>query len=178
MATRKKATSDAKTTQAYFDEDLMGTDFVSLYDLELSKDKEDAYDVQVINISNDAEQYMLDQFHQQHVAVEGRTAMTKLVTTRIGDMGTNTVLSMAAMLENIEIIEASARLGRLGRKLQDFNNRVVDHTAKLFMETDGIGARTMQEDLRRDVYKPPPTPPRRPKKGLIPTIGKFLFGEE
>lgn len=178
MAARTKAARKTTTDQEFFEEDVMGPDYAKLYDLELTINKSDAYDVQVVTVESDAEQHILDQFHQQYVAVEGRNALNQLVNTRSGDMGTNTAFVMAALAENIEQIEANVRLRRLGKSLVNFNNKMFDHTGRQCMQTNAIAARTMQEDMRRDVYKPPPAPPRRRRKGAIPVVVEWLFGEK
>ena len=181
MATRKKTTSRTPKAQTVVDEAILGPDVAKLFDLKLYTDKSDAYDVQVLTVNNDQEQYILDQFHQQHVAIEGRAAIARLTNTRIGDMATNTSLTNAALTENIETIEAEARVGKRRAMLEGNNNQLAAHTAKQFMMTDAIAARSMHEDMRRDLYQPPkepPPPPRPRRKGMRRKIEEWWNGEE
>jgi hypothetical protein len=166
VATKTKATTNR------FDEDI-----TSLYQLDPPAPKSNAYAIQVSAVLNEDEQYMLTAFHQQSVAVEGRSAMAQLVDTRIAEMATNTGYVMAGTMENVEQIEASTQVGRLSKRLQEFDNRLLDQTAKYLLATDAIAIQTMHEDIRRNIYKPPPAPPHSKRKGLFPTIGEFLFGE-
>lgn len=158
-----------------FDEDL-----TSVYELDIPQPKSNAYAIQVISANNDDEKYMLNAFHQQYVAIEGRSAIAQLVDTRIGEIAINSSFVMARTMEDVELIESVTRLGRLGKRLQEFDNRLLDQTARHILETDAIAVRTMHEDMRRNVYKPIPVPEtlRRKRKGLIPAAIEFLFGEE
>lgn len=173
------ATTEGKKAKASgnrFDEDI-----TSVYRLELPATTRHAYDFPVYDILNDEERHMATAFHQQYVAVEGRSAIVQLVNTRIEDISSHTARVMGQAMENIERVESAARLGRLDRRLQDFDNKLIDQTARHLLETNGIGVRTMQEDMRRPLYKPPPAPPSPPpppkKKGLIPAAFEILFGE-
>jgi hypothetical protein len=169
VSTKTKAASNL------FDEDI-----TLLYRLELPPSKSNAYAIQVLDVLNEDEQYLVDAFHQQSVAIEGRSAIAQLVDTRIGEITSNTAYVMATTMENVERIETVASLGRLSKRLQEFDNRLLDLTAKHLLETDTIAIRTMHEDMRRPVYKPPPlppVPPRPKRKGLIPGLVEFLFGE-
>lgn len=154
-----------------FDEDT-----TSVYDLDLPEHRSDAYDVEVVTILNDDEEYMLDVFHQQYVAVQARSATGRLVNTRIGEMGSHASVAMARMMQDVERVEDAVHLNRLEKRLQEFDNRVVDLTTKQALATNSVIVHTIHEDLRRNVYKPPPPAPQR-RKGLIPSAVEFLFGE-
>lgn len=160
-----------------FDEDI-----TSLYRLELPEPKRDAYAIQVLQIENDNEQYIVDKFHEQYVAIEGRSAIAQLVDTRIGEIATNAAWVMGMTTENIERIETATPAGRLTKRQHEFDNRLFDQAAKHILETNAIAVRSMHEDMRRTVYKPPPLPPPPPPppprwKGIIPLAFEFLFGE-
>lgn len=157
-----------------FDEDI-----TSLYRLELPEPKRNAYAIQVLSIESDDEQYMVDKFHEQYVAVEGRSAIAQLVDTRIGEITTNAAWVMGTTMENMQRIETVTPLGRLTKKQHSFNDQLIDQAGRYILETNAIAYRTMHEDMRRPVYKPPPPPPPPPpkKKGLIPAIAEFFFGE-
>jgi hypothetical protein len=164
-----------KGTSNLFDEDI-----TAFYELARPEPRPNAYAIQVVEVLNDDEQYMLDKFHEQSIAIEGRSAIAQHIDTRIGEIATNTAYVMAGTMVNVERIETAASLGRLGKRLQEFDNRLLDLTAKHLLETDTIAIRTMHEDIRRSVYKPPPpppVPPRPKRKGLIPGFVEFLFGE-
>lgn len=168
-------TTKTKDASNLFDEDIS-----LLYRLDLPAPKSNAYAIQVMGIFDDEEQYLVDAFHRQSVAIEGRSAIAQLVDTRIGEIANNTAYVMGTTMENVDRIESTASLGRLGKRLQEFDNRLLDQTGKHLLETDAIAIRTMHEDMRRPVYKPPPPPsiPPRPKrKGVIPGFIEFLFGE-
>ena len=168
MATQKKANR-------------IDEDNTSLYEMDVPNHKPDAYDIQVMDIIDEEEEHMLKVFHQQYVAIEGRPAITKVVHARIGELTSNTSLTMAAVAENMYCIESNAQVGRFAEKLERFNNKLFDNTGKRLMVTNAIAVRTMQDDMRTDVYKPrpvPPPPPRRRRKGLIPAIAEFFVGEE
>lgn len=159
-----------------FDEDI-----TSLYSAEPPAAKLNAYAIQVISIESDDEQYMVDKFHEQYVAVEGRSAMAQLVYTRIGEITTNAAWVMGTTMENIHRMETMLPPGRLTKKQHAFHDQVLDQAGRYILETNAIAYRTMHEDMRRPVYKPPPPPPLPPpppkKKGVIPAIAEFLFGE-
>ena len=155
-----------------FDEDI-----TSSYSLDLPAPRTDAYIVHVHKPMDDDEKYMLDAFHHQYVAVEGRSAIGQLVDTRIGDMTIYTAQVMGGSMECVEAIEYAANLGRLSKRLQDFDNKLLDLTGRQLLETQGIAVRTMHEDMRGNVYKPPPPPPQPKRKGAIPGFFQFLFGE-
>lgn len=165
-----------RTPGNIFDEDI-----TTLYALKLPEPRRDAYQFEVHDFISDDERHMANAFHQQHVAVEGRTAIAKLVTTRVGDMATHASRVMAQTMENVEAIESAAATGRLTRRLQDYNNKILDQSARHTHETIGVAVWSMHEDMRRSPYPPPPPRPEPPKpkfKGVIPAFFEFLFGEE
>ena len=159
-------------------DNLFNEDITSIYQLTQPTPRSHAYELQVMSVLNQDEQYMIEKFHEQSVAIEGRSAIDQLVVTRVGEMATNAAFVMATTMENVERVEGAARLGRLSRRLQEFDNRLLDQTAKHILETDSIATRTMHEDMRRNIYRPVPPPPSRQWKGVIPAIATFLFGEE
>lgn len=150
-------------------------DVASIYDLDLPEHRSDAYEVQVVSILGEDEEHMLAAFHQQYVAVEARSALAQLVDTRIGEMGSHASVAMARMMQDVERVEQVVYLARLGKRLEEFDNRVVDLTTKQALATNAIVVNTIHEDLRRSVYKAPPA--ARKRKGLIPAAVEFLFGE-
>jgi hypothetical protein len=166
-------TTETRTRQKanLFDEDI-----TSLYDLELPEPTRYAYSMQEIEIINADEQYMLNAFHQQYVAVEGRTAVAKLIDTRIGEIASHTTFVMGRTVEDVTRIEAATPQSRLTKMQHNFNDQVLNQAGRYMMETNAIAYRTMHEDMRRNVYKPPPPPPPR-WKGIIPLAMEFLFGE-
>jgi hypothetical protein len=175
MATDTATKTKAKANM--FDEDI-----TSIHDLELPAAQPSAYRFEVYDVINDEERYMVDAFHQQYIAVEGRTAVAKLIDTRSAELGTHSVLVMGQTMENVERIEAASQVGRLTKRQHDFDNRVTDQVGRHLLETNAIAVRTMHEDMRRSPYRPPappsPVPPQRKKwKGIFPAIGEFLFGE-
>lgn len=170
-----RSNEKGKASSNLFDEDI-----TSVYHLDIPQPERHAYTFEVLDIRGDDEQYMVNAFHQQYVAVEGRNAIAQLVNTRVGDIATHASLTMGQTMENVERIEAAVPLGRLEKRFHDFDNKLLDQTARHLLETNEIAVRTMHEDIRRNVYKPlppPPVPPRRKRKGLIPGMVEFLFGE-
>jgi len=164
-----------KASGNLFDEDI-----TSVYQLDIPQPERHVYTFEVLDIRGEDEQYMVNAFHQQYVAVEGRAAMATVVNTRVGDIATHASLTMGKTMENVERIEAAVPLGRLQKRFHDFDNKLLDQTARHLLETNAIAVRTMHEDIRRNIYKPPPpppVPPRRKRKGLIPGFVEFLFGE-
>lgn len=170
-------TTKTKTQANVFEQDISNS-----YELEMPTRRPNAYDLDIIDIHGEEEQYMIDSFHKQSVAVEGRSAIAQFMDTRIGEIATNSSYAMTTTLETIEAYETGSRVGRYARKLQEFNNRLIDQTARHILETDTIAVRSMQEDIRRPIYQPlPPPPPPLPapkKRGMLRGIGEFLFGEE
>lgn len=167
--------TEKHTKQAnLFDEDI-----TSVYQLHLPAPTYNAYAMNGIEILNDDEQYMMDTFHQQYVAVEGRTAIAKLIDTRIGEMATHTAYVIGTTTETVTHIEAATPQGRLSKMQHHFNDQVLNQAGKYLLETNAIAYRTMHEDMRRSIYKPPPPPPPPPArwKGIIPLAFEFLFGE-
>lgn len=155
-------------------------DITKLFELQLPTPRTDVYEFLVHDLRSDDEHYMANAFHQQYVAVEGRSAIAQLINTRIGDISTHASHVMGHTMVNIEQIESAASLGRLGRRFQDYNNKLIDQTARHMLETNAIAVRTMQEDMRRSPYPPPPPqllPPRPKRKGLIQLSFELLFGE-
>lgn len=159
-------------------DNMFNEDITSVYQLTPPAPRSDAYAIQIMGGLNSDEQAMIEAFHAQAVAIEGRSAIDQLIVTRVGEMATNAAFVMATTMENVEQVEGAARLGRLSRRLQEFDNRLLDQTAKHILETDSIATRTMHEDMRRTIYRPAPPPPPPKWKGVIPAISTFLFGEE
>jgi hypothetical protein len=155
---------------------LFDEDITSLYQLELPEPTYNAYAIQGIEINNDDEQYMLNAFHQQYVAIEGRTAIAKLIDTRIGEIAAHTTYVMGTTMETVARIEAATPQGRLTKMQHGFNDQVLNQAGRYMLETNAIAYRSMHEDSRRSVYKPPPPPPPR-WKGIIPLAFELLFGE-
>jgi hypothetical protein len=155
-----------------FDEDI-----TTVYSLDLPAPRTDAYVIHVGKAAGQDEQFMLNTFHKQYVAVEGRSAIGQLVDTRIGDIAIHAARVMGTAMESVERVEYAARLGRLTKRLQNFDDQLLEQTGRLILETNGIAVRTMHEDMRSDIYPPPPPPPVKKKKGLIPGTFTFLFGE-
>jgi hypothetical protein len=155
-----------------FDEDI-----TTAYSLDLPAPRTDAYAIHVYKTVSPDEQHMLTAFHKQYVAVEGRSAVGQLVDTRIGDLTIHTAQVMGVSMESVERIEIAAHLGRLSRRLQGFDDSLLEQTGRLLLETNAIAIRTMHEDMRQDAYPPPPAPAPKKKKGLIPGTFTFLFGE-
>ena len=127
---------------------LFDQDITSVYTLELPPSRTDAYEIQGVDIVDEDEQYMLDALHQQYVAVEGRGAIAQLIDTRIGELATHSSQVMGMTMENIERIEAAAPLGRLAKRFHDFDNKLLDQTARHILETNAIAARTMLPSTR------------------------------
>lgn len=170
-----QTTEKRKASSNRFDEDI-----TSVYELELPKPERDVYTFEVLDIRGEDEEYMVSEFHKQYVAVEGRNAIAQLVNTRVGDISTHAAFTMGQTMENVERIEAAVPLGRLEKRFQDFDNKLLDQTARHILTTNEIAVRTMHEDIRRPIYKPlppPPEPPRRKWPGLIPGMIHILFGE-
>jgi hypothetical protein len=156
---------------------LFDEDITSLYTLDLPPPRYRAYAMDGVEITNGDEQYMLDAFHQQYVAVEGRTAIAKLIDTRIGEIATHTTYVMGTTTENVARIEAATPTSRLTKMQHNFNDQVMNQAGRYMLETNAIAYRTMHEDMRRSVYKPPPPPPKPRWKGLIPLVVEFFVGE-
>ena len=152
-------------------------DITTAYSLDLPASRTDAYVVHVGKPASQDEQFMLNTFHKQYVAVEGRSAIGQLVDTRVGDIVIHASRVMGTAMESVERVEYAARLGRLTKRLQNFDDQLLEQTGRLILETNGIAVRTMHEDMRSDIYPPPPPPPAKKKKGLIPGTFTFLFGE-
>jgi hypothetical protein len=163
--------AEKKTKANMFDEDI-----TSLYQLELPAPTYNAYTMQGVEILNDDEQYMLNAFHQQYVDIEGRTAIAKLVDTRIGEIATHSAFVMGTTMETVARIEAATSQSRLTKMQHGFNDQVLNQAGRYILETNAIAYRSMHEASRRNVYKPPPPPPPR-WKGIIPLAFEFLFGE-
>lgn len=153
-------------------------DVTSVYDLELPA-SQDAYASHEIRVETEDEQYMLSKFHEQYVAVEGRAAIGHLVDERIGDLSRHAAFVMGATVETVSEIELRTSAGRFQKHLMNFDDKLVDQTGRVLLETNAIATRTMHEDMRRPIYPPPPLPPPPPplKKGLIVNAIEFLFGE-
>jgi len=150
-------------------------DVTSVYQLDPPTPKA-AYDVDSIRVESDDELYMLDKFHEQYVAVEGRHAIAHLVDERIGNLSQHTAFVMGTTVETISEIEQRTAGGRFQKHLMNFDNRLVDQTGRSLLETNAIAIRTMHEDIRRPVY-PPPAPPPPKKKGVVQAGFELLFGE-
>src|SRR5687768_11572138 len=102
---------------------MLDEDITSLFEIELSPSKPNHYEIQV-EIINDDEQYMLDAFHGQSVAVTGRSAIGQLVTSELTDMAHHAAYAMAQTVEKINRYETAVQAGRLGKQLQNFNERL------------------------------------------------------
>jgi hypothetical protein len=109
-------------------------------------------------------------------SIEGRTAIAKLVDSRISEIATHTSLMIGMTIENTARIEAATPPSRLTKTQYNYNNQVLSQAGRYMLETNAIAYRTMHEDMRRSIYKPPPPPPPR-RKGIIPLAFEFLFGE-
>lgn len=155
---------------------LFDQDITSVYQLDPPTPKA-AYDVDVIRVENDDELYVLDKFHEQYVAVEGRHAIAHLVDERIGDLAQHTAFVMGTTVETISAIEQRTAAGRFQKQLMNFDDKLVDQTGRSLLETNAIAIRTMHEDMRRPVYKPTPPPPPPKKKGVLQAGFELLFGE-
>ena len=149
-------------------------DVSSVFDLELPAPKA-AYQLNEVRVETDDEQYVLKQFHEQYVAVEGRTAIGHLVDERIGDLSRHTALVMGTTVETISEIELRTGAGRFQKQLMNFDDKLVDQTGRMLLETNAIAIRTMHEDIRRPIYKPLSLPPK--KKGVLQVGFELLFGE-
>ena len=163
------AASERKSKANRRDEDIN-----SAYHLDLPVPVIDVYDIHVYEPQSKDEQYMLDRFHEQYVAVEGRSAVDRAVGTRVGDMAIHSAHVMGVIMESVEFIEYAASLDRLGKRLEDFDNKLLEQTGRQILETNAVAGRTMLEDMRRNVYAPPP-PDKR--KGALPGLVDFIFGE-
>ncbi len=146
----------------------------SVYDIYLPVPQDDVYDILGAKPRTRDEQYMLDRFHEQSDAVQGHHVLGRQIDTRVGDLARHTVYQMGTTMETVEDIEYAANLERLQPRLQDFDNKVLDQTGRLMLETNAIAVRTMHETMRRDVYAPPP---KEKRKGALRGLGEFFFGE-
>lgn len=176
----KERTAEWTTERPAGRKNLFDEDITSIYQLALPSPRQPAYTMQVMEIEGEEEQYMLGALHQQYVAIEGRSAIAQLVDTRAAELGSHAAFEMGRTVESVVRVEAATQAGRLGKRFQEFNNRLVDQTASHMLQTNAIAVRSMHEDMRRDIYKPPAPPaplPRRKWKGLFREVGEFLFGE-
>lgn len=164
--------TERTTKTNLFDEDI-----TSVYDFDLPQSRYDRYDMEVEIFTSD-EQYMVDALHQQYVAIEGRAAIAQLIDSKIGEVATHSAYVMGTTMENTARIEAATPMSRLTKMQQGFDNQLLAQTGKYMLETNAVAYRTMLEDARRNIYKPPPEPEKPRWKGLIPLVIEFFIGEQ
>ena len=147
---------------------------ISAYHLDLPVPTIDAYEIHVDGPDSKDEEYMLDRFHEQYVAVGGRSAVGQLIEGRVSDMAIHSAHVMGVTMESVEFIEEAANLDRLAKRQEDFDNKLLEQTGRQILETNAVAGRTMLEDMRHNVYAPPP---REKRKGALPGLVEFFFGE-
>jgi hypothetical protein len=165
-------TTKKKSAENMFDEDV--ADF---FQIEEPPARRNMFEIDVYP-QNEDEQFMLDVFHTQSVATAGRSAISQYGTTEIGAMNNHATWVMKEAVEQTNYLESTASVGRFRPHLQNFNNQLLNNTARSILELNTLGVRSMYEDTRRSIY-PPTSPPARPKrKGVVRGFKEFLFGEE
>jgi hypothetical protein len=149
-------------------------EITSLYQIEVAPRRRNMFEID-IDVTNDNELYMLDSFHTQAVATTGRSEIAQLVTSELTDMAVHASYAMAQTVEKINRYETAAQAGRLGKRLQNFNDILVDDTGRNVSEANRITALSMYGDMRTSIYKPA-SPPKR--KGVFRSVKEFFTGEE
>lgn len=176
---RKPRLKTGENKQAdYIQDPLFGTDYVSLYGLEMNVDVRPSHDIPLDMIISEKELVMRDKVHTQMVAIKGWHEMNKFANACIGDVGTDTASKATTLLENIEQMESTSWVSRRKKQLEEVNSRVAGHTSGMMLQANATLGRTILEGCRQSIYVEPSEPPAPPKrKGFFPTLGEILFGE-
>jgi hypothetical protein len=161
-----------KPKQNLFEEEVTPT-----YQIEMAPRRRSLFEIDMEVVTED-EQYMLETFHTQAVAVTGRAALAQFTTDHIGEMASHASSVMTQLMEQVTHYEAAAQVGRFAKPLEHFNNRLLDDTSRAIYEINWRTVQQMDKDSRTAIYreKQPPAPPKR--KGALRGFKEFLLGEE
>lgn len=164
-------TKKTKPKATMFEEEV-----TTVYEIEAVPRRRNLFEMDIEIVTED-EQHILDTFHTQAVAVTGRSAIGQFATDHIGAMAAHAAYMMTTTTEQIHRCETAANVGRFEKRLQNFNDRLLDDTGRHALEVSRIAVQQMYADTRTTIYsEKSPTRPKR--KGLMRGFQEFLFGEE
>lgn len=168
MTTTSKKT---KPKETMFEEEV-----TMAYEIEAAPRRRNPFEMDIEIVTED-EQHMVETFHTQAVVVTGRSAIGQFATDHIGAMAAHAAYRMTTTTEQIHRCETAANVGRFEKRLQHFNDRLLDDTGRHALEVNRIAVQQMYADTRTTVYaEKRPTRPKR--KGMVRGFQEFLFGEE